>query len=96
MQSKENVDKRALANRHMLHKLDKQAISLYFVSTFAQSKLSKTWLEIKTWVEECLSKLVETGYELSVIEREHRTFLWTSASLHCVLVATSLRRTTRS
>ena len=55
MQSKENVDKGALANRHMLHTLDKQAVSLYFVSALAQSKLSKTRLEIKTWVEEWLS-----------------------------------------
>ena len=63
LQSKDNVDKGALlhkvhysdANRHMLHKLDKQAISLYFVSAFAQSELSKTWLEIKTGFEEWLS-----------------------------------------
>ena len=42
LQSKEIVDREAFlhkvrhsdANRHMLHKLDKQAISLYFVSAF--------------------------------------------------------------
>ena len=53
LHSKENVDKRAFlhevhysdANRHILHKLDKQAKSLYFVSAFAQSELSKTWLK---------------------------------------------------
>ena len=39
------------ADRHMSHKLDKQAISLYFVSAFAQSELSKTCLEIKTGME---------------------------------------------
>ena len=63
LQSKENVDKGALlhkvhcsnANRHLFHKLDKQAISLYFVSALAQSELSKTWLEIKTGFEEWLS-----------------------------------------
>ena len=63
LQTKENVDKGALlhkvhysdANRHMLHKLDKQAISLYFVSAFAPSELSKTWLEMKTGFEEWLS-----------------------------------------
>ena len=56
LQLKKNVDKGALlhevrfsdANCHMLHKLDKQAILLFFVSAFAQSELSKTWLEIKT------------------------------------------------
>ena len=51
LQSKENVDKGALlhnvhysdANRHMLHKLDKQAILLYFGSAFAHSELSQGW-----------------------------------------------------
>ena len=63
LQSKKNVDKGDLlhkvnysdANRHMLHKLDRQAISLYFVRAFGQSELSKTWLEIKTGMEEWLS-----------------------------------------
>ena len=40
------------ANRHTSHKLDKQAISLCFVSALAQSEQSKTWLEIKTGFEE--------------------------------------------
>ena len=63
LQSKENVDKGALAqkvhysdaNRHMSHKLDKQALSFCFVSAFAQSELSKTSLEIKTGMVEWLS-----------------------------------------
>ena len=33
----------------------KQAISLYFVSTFAQSELSETWFKITTGFEEWLS-----------------------------------------
>ena len=43
------------ANHHMPHKLDKQAISLYFASAFAQSEQSKTWLGIKTGMEGWLS-----------------------------------------
>ena len=62
LQAKDNVDKGALlhkvhcsdVNRHMLHKLDKQAI-LYFVNVFAQSDLTKTWLEIRTGMEGWLS-----------------------------------------
>ena len=82
LQSKDNVDKGALwhkvhhndANLHIVHQLDKQAISLYFVSVFAHSELSKTWMEIKIgW------KDVETGYMFKVTERERRTFVWTSA-----------------
>ena len=56
------------ASRHILHKL-----SLHFVSAFAQLELSKTGFE-------CVAlQLVETGHTLKVIERERRTFLWTSA-----------------
>ena len=57
LQLKDNVDKvhHSDANRQTLHKLDKQAVSLHLVSVFAQSELSKTWLEIQTGMEEWLS-----------------------------------------
>ena len=56
LQSKENVDKGSLhtvhysdANRHMLHKLDKQAISLYFVSDFDRSCPRRGWKSRQGW-----------------------------------------------
>ena len=59
LQLKDNADKGALlhkvhysdANRHKLHMLDRQAEFFYFVNAFAQSDLSKTWLETKTGME---------------------------------------------
>ena len=91
LQSKENVDKGALlhkvhyrdGNRHKLHKLHTQAMSLFFVNAFAQSDVSKTWLVIKTGMGVAV-QVVETGYTLNVIERERRTCVWTSALRHDV------------
>ena len=97
LQSKENVDKGAFlhrvqnsdANHHMFHKFNKQAISEYFVSAFAQLELGKTWLENKTGMEDCPVGRDGLHYTLKVIERERRTCLWTSAP--CTLHPFQLR-----
>ena len=69
----------------MLHKFDKQAIHLHFVSACAledvvgnQDRDGRVALQV-----------VEAGYTLKVIERERRTFLWTSAP--CTLHRFQLR-----
>ena len=94
--SKENVDKGAFlhkvhysdSNRHMLHKLDKQAISLYFASALPnRSCRRRGWNQDKDG--RVILQLVETGYTPKVFERKRQTLVWTSAP--CTLHRFQLR-----
>ena len=60
--------------RHLLHKLDKQAISLYFVSGAVEDVDGHEDRDGRVALQ-----LVQTGYTLKVVERERRTCVWTSA-----------------
>ena len=63
----------SVANRHNIHKPDKQDIFLSFVNAVAPSDQNQD-RDGRMGLQ-----FVETGFTLHVIERECRTFDWTSA-----------------